>query len=88
VCERAHRLLQGCGATLPVLEGEACTGFNRLVSRCIAEQARDCDGLATLVTRLEDCASDGGEALLPEDDPQLPLPNDFIRDGGTHDAGF
>ena len=86
VCEKAHQLIESCGASLPTLENEPCTGFNKVVSKCIAEHAGDCDELATLNTRLDECVGDGGDELLPSD-TEIPLTNDFIRDGGFHDGG-
>ncbi len=87
VCEAATRMFQTCGATVPALEREPCTGVARLVSRCVTEHVKDCDELVTLPRRLDECLDDAGTFLL---DPaeELPFPYEGLGDGGARaDAG-
>lgn len=87
VCAEARHRFASCGTSLPVLSDGPCTGTTRIVARCVADHAHDCDELATLFTRIDACVADlldGGDSLLPPA-TDLPVPG---RDGGTQgDAG-
>jgi hypothetical protein len=87
VCEQARNLFQVCGATVPLLEGEKCAGVAKALSRCVAEHATDCDELASLASRLDDCRPDGGEDDLLSAAEDLPFPFE-PRDAGRADAGI
>ncbi|MBL8952184.1 MAG: hypothetical protein JNK82_15485 [Myxococcaceae bacterium] len=80
VCDEAEAIVQGCGATVPLLEDTPCTGLPKLVSRCVADHARGCDDLAELARNPDRCFPDAGE--LPEPEP-LPVPEPDPLDGGT-----
>lgn len=84
VCAEAKNRFASCGASLPLLSDGPCTGTTRIVARCVAAHAHDCDELATLFTRIDSCVADmldGGDSLLPPA-TDLPVPG---RDGGKHD---
>ena len=64
-CEEATHLVATCGATVPFLNGRACTGLARYAAISITQHATDCDGLATLAGRLEECMPDAGDGPFP-----------------------
>ena len=73
-CDEATHLVATCGATVPFLNSRACTGLARYTAICITQHATDCDGLATLSGRLEECMPDAGDALFPTaEDLQFPV---------------
>ncbi len=81
VCESARHLFLSCGASVPLLEGEQCAGVAKAVSRCVMDHAVDCDQLANLASRLDECRPDGGEDDLIPPAEDLPFPFE-PRDGG------
>ncbi len=79
-CDRATDMVARCGATLPFISGRSCTGLARLTAMCITQHASDCDTLATLAGRLEDCMPDAGDDLFPTaEDIEMPVAR---RDAG------
>jgi hypothetical protein len=81
-CAQAKAVFTRCGVALPILEGAACTGMQRVVARCIARHATTCDDLSTLLGRIDVCAADeldGGD-LPPLTDLPLPPPGDAAAD--------
>ena len=81
-CAQARAVFSRCGVSLPILEGAACTGMQRVVARCVAHHATSCDDLSTLLGRIDACAADeldGGE-LAPLTDLPLPPPADAGAD--------
>ena len=86
VCTRAAYLVSSCGFDLPTLDATttACTGGARIVATCVVDHARDCDELATLTRRIDQCANDlvdGGGLIAPPSD--LPAPERASKDGGS-----
>ncbi len=81
VCEQANGMIEQCGASVPFLTGHECTGLAKVAAKCITEHSTDCDSLATLSTRLDECMPDAGDTLyLNAEDIVIPV---------THqDAGF
>ena len=77
-CDRAARLFERCGVSLPVLR-QRCAGVPLAIARCVVRVGGDCDALASLSARLDECAADA--ELPPLDEPPL-----FVPDGGA-DAG-
>lgn len=76
VCLRAKTRIATCGATVPLLDDGPCLGTKKVFSQCVADHAKTCTELATLVTRLDECMNDlldGGDSLLPAP-TDLPLP--------------
>ena len=86
VCAHARIFFLTCGASVPVLESEKCAGVAKAVARCVVEHARDCDELANLASRLDDCRPDGGDDDLIPAAEDLPFPFE-PRDAGRADAG-
>lgn len=83
VCQRADYLVASCGVVLPTLEGSPCTGAARILATCVVNHAKDCDQLATLNRRLEQCKDDlldGGGLIAPPAD--LQVPESRAEDGG------
>jgi len=81
VCAEAKQRFNSCGTSVPLLTDGPCNGTTKMFARCVAEHAKDCDELATLFGRIDECVDallDGGDDLLPPAD-DLPLPD---RDGG------
>jgi|GEM_PF-6015560 len=86
VCVRARARFATCGATLPLLSDGPCTGTSKLVSQCVADHASDCDELATLLGRIDECMTD----VAQDDDSLLPPATDLPvapRDGGRDASG-
>jgi hypothetical protein len=84
-CAQARAVFTKCGVSLPILEGAACTGMQRIVARCVAHHATTCDDLSTLLGRIDACAADeldGGD-LAPVGDLPVPPP----ADGGADASG-
>lgn len=80
VCGQASAQFASCGTELPILSG-TCTGTTKIMARCVVDHAHDCDELASLFSRIDECVSDvldGGDALLPPA-TDLPVPD---LDGG------
>lgn len=76
VCLRAKTRIATCGASVPLLDDGPCLGTKKVFSQCVADHAKTCTELATLVTRLDECMNDlldGGDSLLPAP-TDLPLP--------------
>lgn len=84
VCEEALNRIERCGATVPTLRDRPCSGLAKEVSTCITEHTTDCDSLATLPGRLDECVPDAGDDFLPEAE-ELPFP--FTPDAGRADGG-
>ena len=81
VCGQASAQFATCGTELPLLNGGPCTGTAKIMARCVVDHAHDCDELASLFSRIDQCVSDvldGGDALLPPA-TDLPVP---ALDGG------
>ncbi len=84
VCERADYLVASCGVVLPTLQDSPCTGGARILATCVVNHAHDCDQLATLNRRLDQCKDDlldGGGLIAPPADLPVPAPRD--GDGGS-----
>jgi hypothetical protein len=82
VCDQATDVIERCGATVPLLQREPCTGLPRFISQCVAAQVHGCDELATLARDPSRCLFDGGEAPFPEAE-SLPFPAPDHVDGGS-----
>ncbi len=83
-CEEATHLIATCGATVPFLTSRGCTGLARFTATCITRHATDCDSLATLSGRLDECMPDAGDALFPSaEDLQFPVAHSD-PDGGAN----
>lgn len=82
VCDQATDVIERCGATLPLLHDEPCTGLPRFISQCVAEQVHGCDELAKLTRDPSRCLSDGGDDSFPEAE-SLPFPAPDHVDGGS-----
>ena len=86
VCAEAKHRFASCGTSLPLLSDGACSGTTRIIARCVADHAHDCEELATLFTRIDSCVADmldGGDSLLPPA-TDLPVPG---RDSGKNEDG-
>ena len=82
VCAEAKNRIASCGTSLPLLTDGPCSGSTRIVARCVVDHAKDCDELATLFGRIDECVADlldGGDPLLPPA-TDLPVPS---RDAGA-----
>jgi hypothetical protein len=87
VCGQAAQRVRSCGATFGFLQNGTCSGARKLVARCVVDHATDCDELATLSGRLDECVAglaDGGDDILPEI-TDLPVP--LRSDAGARDTG-
>lgn len=76
LCMAAKDRFSSCGTSLPLLTDGPCSGTTRIVARCVVEHAHDCDELATLFGRIDECVADlldGGDDLLPPA-TDLPVP--------------
>jgi|GEM_PF-4975933 len=80
-CDRATQLFLRCGVSLPLGPGQGCTGLRKIVSRCVVTIGGDCDALASLGSRLDECAQQVGDDLPPLEDPPL-FSSDAGVDGG------
>ncbi len=70
-CEKATQLFLRCGVSLPLTPGQGCTGLRKTISRCVVTIGGDCDALASLGSRLDECAQQVGDDLPPLEDPPL-----------------
>jgi hypothetical protein len=87
-CEAARQRFAECGATLPLLDEGPCTGVRLATAECVVDHVADCDELATLPSRIDECIDD----LLPDDDGELPtgglpVPATAAGNGGAGGAG-
>ena len=89
VCIAARDRFSSCGTSLPLLTDGPCSGTTRIVARCVVEHAHDCDELATLFGRIDECVADlldGGDELLPPA-TDLPVPPRDAGSDGHDEAG-
>ncbi len=83
-CDEATHLIATCGAAVPFLSTRSCTGIARFTATCITRHATDCDSLATLSSRLEECMPDAGEGLFPTaEDLQFPVAHSGLDAGAN-----
>jgi hypothetical protein len=85
-CEAARQRFAECGATLPLLEDGPCSGVRLAAAECIVDHVADCDELASLPSRIDECIDD----VLPDDDGELPtggLPVPSTAASGAGGAG-
>lgn len=90
VCTRAKTRISTCGASVPVFDDGPCTGTNKLFAQCVANHAKTCTELATLITRVDECMADlldGGDTLLPPPVDLPVAPRDAAVDGEPRDSG-
>jgi len=81
-CETATRMFGKCGVSLPVVQTQRCTGVAKTIAKCVVQVGGDCDALASLSGRLDECVATANNELPPLEDPPL-----VGLDGGTDDAG-
>jgi hypothetical protein len=74
VCQQANDLFARCGVTLPILANTPCTGIVHDVADCITKHASNCDDLASIETKLGECAADAfdGGAFIPNENASAP----------------
>ncbi|MEJ7728684.1 MAG: hypothetical protein WKG00_05670 [Polyangiaceae bacterium] len=53
---------------MPLLEEGPCSGVRLATAECVVDHVADCDELASLPSRIDECIDD----LLPDDDGELP----------------
>jgi hypothetical protein len=81
-------MVESCGASLPLVDQDLCTGIARAVATCIDNHVANCDDLAGLAGHLDQCvadAADGGD-IAPAEDLSLPPLDDAGADAAKHDA--
>lgn len=85
-CELARRIFQHCGVSLPLLEGQACLGVPLGIARCVVKVGNDCDELAAITNRLDDCLASANQTLPPLEDVPLSGEIDAGADASTFRA--
>ena len=88
VCEAANVRIARCGVLLPVSIGQGCTGVAKVIAECVTQLADNCDELASLPRRLDQCEAIASAQLPPANDLPVPVADGGgARDGGVYDGG-
>jgi hypothetical protein len=70
-CDQADRIFARCGVELPVVRTGTCNGVAKAIARCVVKLGTDCDALASLTGRLDECVAQANDDLPPLEAPPL-----------------